>query len=481
MEARRRTTSTAGCKVARASVFNTAAANSNINIVCTDNAALGNAQKSNFAPRVGFAYRMTPNLVVRGGFGTAYGALGNLGYGGTLGTNYPFVYTQNVPAADSNHPLFTNGKAATMETAFTTLDMSNPATLVAPSQSAPYNLGLSLYGRQFNYQTPLVQTENLTIEDQFTSHDAIQAGYVGTQGRHLDILGQTNANSEILPKGTNTQNYIPYPDFARNSTYETTGASSSYNSLQATYQHQTTYGLSLLANYTYSKCLGDQHAPQNGQYNGGYRAQWLPGFGINHDYGLCDADATHLTHLSGTYDLPLGHGRQFGGTMNRAADAIFGGWQINFFYTYQSGQPFTVNCPTSTTADFGCTANLTSQSLYSGPHNYTQWLNPGAFAQPAQATTIGQADYSPLGGGDQQARGPSFSNLDSSLLKNFAFMESLRLQFRAEAFNTFNTPPFAQPGQLNWTSGNFSNISATKNSNQNNGARTLQLAAKMFF
>src|SRR6185437_6113966 len=195
----------------------------------------------------------------------------------------------------------------------------------------PGYLGINLYGRQFNYQTPLVQTENLTIEDQFTSHDAIQVGYVGTQGRHLDILGQTNANSEILPNGTNTQNYIPYPLFARNSTYETTNANSSYNSLQTTYQHQTTYGLSLLANYTYSKCLGDQHAPQNGQYNVSFRAEWLPNFGINKDYGLCDADATHLAHLSGTYDLPLGHGRQFGGTMNSAANAILGGWQINFF------------------------------------------------------------------------------------------------------------------------------------------------------
>src|SRR6185437_5055895 len=110
-----------------------------------------------------------------------------------------------------------------------------------------------------------------------------------------------------------------------------------------------------------SKCLGDQHAPQNGQYNVSFRAEWLPGFGISKDYGLCDADATHLAHLSGTYDLPFGHGRQFGGNMNGAANAILGGWQINFFYTYQSGQPFTVGCPNSTTADFGCSANVTGQ------------------------------------------------------------------------------------------------------------------------
>ena len=147
-----------------------------------------------------------------------------------------------------------------------------------------------------------------------------------------------------------------------------------------------------------------------------------------------------------------------------------------------SGQPFTVTCPTATTADFGCSANIVSgQDIYSGPHNYHQWLNPSAFANPAVATAIGQTDYSPLGGGVQQARGPNFSNLDSAILKDFRFTETMKLQFRAEAFNTFNTPPFAQPGQLNFLTSNFSSISATKNSNENFGARTLQLALKLAF
>ena len=80
-----------------------------------------------------------------------------------------------------------------------------------------------------------------------------------------------------------------------------------------------------------------------------------------------------------------------------------------------------------------------------------------------------------------QARGPHWNNLDSSVLKDFHVTESVRVQFRAEAFNTTNTPPFAQPGQLNFTTANFSNISSTKNSNGNNGARTLQFALKLFY
>ncbi len=193
------------CSTPRATIFNTVAALSNINIVCSANAALGNAQKTNFAPRVGFAYKLRPTLVVRGGFGTAYGALGNLGYGGTLGLNYPFGYTQTIPSPDSNHPLLagSSNAPATLENTFNNFNFASPTTLQSPT---PYTttpvscstlplstcvggqyigsdyLGATLNGRQSNYQTPMIQTENFTVEDQFTSHDALQAGYVGNPG-----------------------------------------------------------------------------------------------------------------------------------------------------------------------------------------------------------------------------------------------------------------------------------------------------------
>jgi hypothetical protein len=107
--------------------------------------------------------------------------------------------------------------------------------------------------------------------------------------------------------------------------------------------------------------MNDQHtqASENQQY----RAEWLPNFGIKADYALCDSDATNIVHIAGTYNLPYGHGRAFGNNSSRAADLILGGWIINGFYTHQSGQPFTINCPTATTADFGCFAPLTGQGL----------------------------------------------------------------------------------------------------------------------
>jgi hypothetical protein len=462
-----------GCAVARSSAFDALLVASGITLNCVSDLTLGQAQKTNFSPRLGFAQRITPTVVVRGGFGTAYGALGNLGYGGTLGTNYPFVYVQSFPSPDSQHPLvLPSGQPATMEEAFNEYSFQNPT--VSNGQ------GLNLYGRQYNYQTPYIESQNLTVQDQFTSHDSIQVGYVGTEGRHLDNLGYSNSNTQILPVGVNAQNYIPYPSFARNATYETTNATTSYNSLQTTYEHQMSSGLYMLADYTWSKCMSDEHT--QAQQNSAYRAQWLPGWGISHDYAVCDTDATHIVHVAGTYNLPFGRGRQLMASANKSEDLILGGWVLGGIYSFQSGQPFTVGCPTATTSDFGCFANLTGQGLYSGGHHVTQWLNPAAFAPPPQATAIGQADYSPLGGGQEQARGPHYANLDASLLKNFHFTEAAYLQFRAEAFNVTNTPPFAQPGQLNFTNlSKFSAITGTKNSNGNNGARTLQLALKLFF
>lgn len=459
-----------GCAVPRSASFNALLASSNITLKCVSSLTLGSSQKANFAPRLGFAFRVLPKFVVRGGYGIAYGSLGNLGYGGTLGTNYPFVYTSTFNSPDTVHPLLlNNGNTATMEEAFTTINLSDPT--INSGQ------GLNMYGRQYNFQTPYVQMVNLTVQDQFTNHDAVQLGYVGTMGRHLDNLGYNNSPSQILPTSANPQNYIPYPSFARNATYETTNATSSYNSMQLTYEHQLAYGLTALANYTWSKCMSDQHtqASQNQQY----RAEWLPGWGISADYALCDTDAANLVHLSGSWAVPYGRGRMYGASANRFADALLGGWNFNFIYTYQSGQPFTVGCSPSTSA-FGCFANVVhGQSIYPSDRNYMHWLNRAAFTNPPAATQVGQTDYSPLGGEGQQARGPGFNNLDSSIFKNFSFTETIGLQFRAEAFNTTNTPQFANPSNTSLTSSSFGVITATRFPSQ--ASRRLQLALKLSF
>lgn len=462
-----------GCSVARSPTFDQLLAASNIALDCTASDATGNAQALNFAPRIGFAYRATDNLVVRGGFGIAYGALDNIGFGGTLGTNYPFSYTVGFNSINSQTPLtIPSGATATIENALGGQNLQNPVNV-------PGN-GVGLFGRQYDFQTPYTETFNLTVQDQFTHHDSVQIAFVGTTGRHLDSLGSHNSPSAILPPGTSIydptiQGHIPYPQFSPNSQFQTTNGSSSYNSMQATYQHQLSIGLTLLANYTFAKCLTNQRTISGNAP--GFRAQWLPGFGINGDYGLCDSDTAQVTHVSGSYALPFGRGGTYFSKDDRVADLFIGGWQSNFIITHQSGQPFTIGCPQATTSDFGCFADtLAGVSRYATKPGPTQWLNPAAFAQPPVAKVIGQSDYSPLGGSPNQVRGPGFSNIDLSLFKEFSLYESLRLQFRAEAFNVFNNHSFGQPGNLNFQGANFSQITYERNN-----ARLGQFALKLFY
>ncbi len=462
-----------GCDVARSSTFDQLLTSSGIALNCDASDATGNAQSLNFAPRVGFAYRATDNLVVRGGFGIAYGALDNIGFGGTLGTNYPFSYTVGFNAVNSQTPLTTPGGAtATIENALIGQNLQNPVNV-------PGN-GVGLFGRQYDFQTPYTETFNLTVQDQFTHNDSVQIAYVGTTGRHLDSLGAHNSPSAILPPGTSiydptVQGHIPYPQFSPNSQFQTTNGSSSYNSVQATYQHQLSIGLTVLGNYTFAKCLTNQRTISGSAP--GFRAQWLPGFGINGDYGLCDSDTAQVTHISGSYALPFGRGGAYFSNDGRLTDLAIGGWKSNFIITHQSGQPFTVNCPQVTTSDFGCFANLVpGVSRYAAGKSPKQWLNAEAFAQPPVATAIGQTDYSPLGGSPNQVRGPGFSNVDLSVFKEFGLYEALRLQFRAEAFNVFNNHSFGQPGNLNFQGGNFSQITYERNN-----ARLGQFALKLFY
>lgn len=457
-----------GCAVARSSAFNALLASYNISVSCVSGLDVNKAQKTNFAPRVGFAYRIRPSLVIRGGYGISYGAFDSVGYGQTLGTNYPFQFQISNPSLTSQTPdLLPNGQVATMENTFNAINLQDPSQVSG--------LGLSLSGKQYDYKTPYVQSANLTIQDQFTNRDSIQVGYVGSLGRNSDVFGFQNSPSQILPTNVNQTNYRPFPSFAVNMQNVSTIGISNYNSLQTVYQHQFKDNLVLLANYTYGKCMS------NGGTGFGYfgfRAQWLKGFGIGPDYSPCTNDATHVVHVSGEYALPFGRGRQLLSGISRLSDAVIGGWQLNFIYTFQTGQPFTVGCPIRTTSNFGCNANLVAgQNPYAGGKSQKQWLNPSAFAQPPAATAIGQTDFSPLGGSPEQVRGPGFYNLDASLFKNFTTGGETSLQFRLETFNTLNHPQFSNPGQLNFTNPtNFSKITSDRN-----GYRIGQLAVKFYF
>ena len=120
------------------------------------------------------------------------------------------------------------------------------------------------------------------------------------------------------------------------------------------------------------------------------------------------------------------------------------------------------------------------QNIYSGPHNVNHFLNPQAFAQPLSATTVGQSDFSVLGGAPTQAHGPGYHRLDFSLFKNFQTTEKTRLEFRAEFFNLTNTPQFANPSFLDFTNTQtFGQITSLRDGA--NDPRQIQFALKFYW
>lgn len=164
---------------------------------------------------------------------------------------------------------------------------------------------------------------------------------------------------------------------------------------------------------------------------------------------------------------------------NALTQSVLGGWGINYIVTYQSGQPFTIACPIPTTTDLGCNANkVPGVSESAGAHTQAQWLNPSAFVNAPVATTLGQTDVSPLGSKPEQVRGPSFTNFDASVFKQFPVKGSVYFQFRAEAYNLFNHPQFDNPtANLNFNNVNgFSEITSLRNP-----SRVMQVALKLFF
>ncbi len=481
-----------------------------IKIVPSNNPNLGLSQWTNFSPRLGFAYRATRKLVLRGGYGIFYNGFENRGYSPNIGENYPFQFNFSffnpngeTPIGASAFPSFAGtpcANAFTFETGFDCTPLK--ATLVQAS-------GLALRGIQYNYITPYTQGWNLTAEYELTPSTTLTVAYVGNTVHHLESFPGSNEVSKILPTGTNIHAtsapgkglYLPYPDFGNGSSYAATEGDSYYNGLQTTLEKHYANGMDFLANYTYSNARSDAGDLLNGGTGGGYRCPYCAGFGIQGDYQNAIYSIRNVFHFSGSYQLPFGSGRRFMAHAKGVANEVVSGWSANWIATVEGGQPLNIRCARGTTAGTGCDALLTGQNPYAGPHNVNQWLNPAAFTQPCVLGATGPILGDPtgcapltglaaMGGAPSQVVGPGISRLDFSLFKDFRLSERYRLQFRSEFFNilnhpTFNAPGFggngvvAIPGSTDFTNKNFGKIGSTRFPFQD--PRQIQFALKLFF
>ena len=141
-----------------------------------------------------------------------------------------------------------------------------------------------------------------------------------------------------------------------------------------------------------------------------------------------------------------------------------------------SGQAQTINCSVASGSGTGCYA-LVVGDPYAGSHNVDQFYNPAAFADPKPVATIGQTDFSPLGGTRSQVTGPPMRQLDMGVARQLRIQGDRQFEIRVEVFNVTNTAAFNLPGSLNFLDArNFASITTMRNT-----PRQVQLGAKLYW
>ena len=455
--------------------------------------------------------------------GFAYGAFNSIGYGGTLGTNYPFRFNiQNGSANNAYRPQLigsTSTTTATMESTFGNLDMTNAAAAYLPLGS------LALYGKPYHFKTPYQITLDAAVQYQFTNHDSIEVRFVSNLGRQLESGNPYhNAARELLApnqtlviyntiagdpySASSIDSTIPFPNLSVNAgPVENTGMISANHSGQAEYVHQFALGINMDANYTYTNCLSDAQGGQENDTPGNGRAPWVKGFGgYRADYVRCSNPSANVFKVFGEFNLPFGKGALVAGNVNRLVDGAIGGWKLDPIFYAASGNYLNVGCAGTiggdpTTAGFtgpwfeggtawGCNAPLVKgvNPYGPGPHDAartrtTGYFNSTAFTAPAQAVqTNGQLDFSPLGRRANQILGPGWYNFDMSTHKQLLIHEKMNVEIVAEAFNVFNHAEMSNPTVTGYTKPSESILSGWGTiTGIRNGPRTWEFAAKFNF
>ena len=255
------------------------------------------AQKTNFAPRLGFAYQVSPKLVARGGYGIFYQGNENHGLSISNYINFPFQVSSSYTAGNSTTPLTADNSVGALQNGLVNIPLT-PADAAASSKTS-----LGLYGEPYHAKTSYAQAYHFQLQYQLAANMVATLAYVGASARHLQAGEPSNTVSTILPPSANANTNSFFPGFATNGTFIARAAATNYNGIQLNVERRFSEGFSLLANYTYSKCLGNaRDMLDNGI--GSYRAPYVPGFGIAADYGLCDIDVRQIVHVSGIYEIP---------------------------------------------------------------------------------------------------------------------------------------------------------------------------------
>jgi hypothetical protein len=281
--------------------------------------------------------------------------------------------------------------------------------------------------------TPFILQYNFGIQHEVGKNTVVSVSYVGSHGYNLLVQNDLNPPVPALVNGQ--PNFLNAPHENPNLgslAYNVPDGSSSYNSLQVYVTRNVGRNLQFQGSYTYSKCI-DYGSISYGLEagNSGQQAQSDP-YSLAVDRGLCDFDIRHNFTGNANYLLPF-RGNRF-----------VEGWQFSSIATARSGSPFSVqdgfdrvgfNDPAGAPGERPDLAPGRSNNPIVGSVN--QWFDPSAFVlQPAGF--LGNLGRNTL-------TGPAFVDFDLALDKMIRITETVRVEFRAEAFNIFNHPNFGLP------------------------------------
>lgn len=399
--------------------------------------------RNNFAPRLGFAYSITPRTVIRGGSGIYYGFIRGSELSSGYGLNPPFLASTTVNSA-STTPTLTGG-------------IFGPASPAVTPTSNIFSVDHNLPDN-YTYQY------NLTVQRQLTDTFAVQAAYVGSSAHKLtgrDLINQARVDANPA----NPTSIASRRPFAGAADISITRAidQANYNALQVTAEKRMSHGISALAAYTYSKAMGIAEAGDQSAIGNEYVPR-------HRYYGPTVYSQPHRLTISPTVELPIGRNRAFLNNTPVIVDKLISGWSGNGILTFFKGEFIS---PTSNiSANVGrvdrnfpnCIGN---PNLPSGQRSITRWFDTSKIVSQPFGT------FGNCATGVIQV--PGENNIDLSAVKNTVFHDRYRLEFRAEFFNAFNHPSFGNP---NTTVGSpsFGVITSTRTNN-----RQIQFGLKAYW
>jgi hypothetical protein len=410
---------------------------------------LMNPDLHDFAPRVGFAYSLTPSTVIRGGFGTSYAHYTRAGSGDILAINAPQAQfasvVQNAPTA-SNHcsnplPAQIIAVGTTTPSCYATADEGFPSALATTFNPSTDNITYVPRNTKDSY----VESYFLSVQRQLSKNTLVDIAYVGNHGVHLQGFVNANQKNPLLGFAR------PYGNWPSDITEALNEFKSNYNALQVKYEQRMVAGLTLLNSFTWEHSLDNASASLEGNTPSPQDGNNLRADYAQSDYNLPLENVTSLV-----YDLPVGRGRHFLNDSNPVVNAVLGGWQVSAISTAQAGTPFNLTySPNSAQA-----VSPQISATYRGANEYRpnvvpgqkltervklagsgliQYINYNALSLPAIKNAAGVLQ-SPFGNESRNpGRTPAFYETDLDLNKRFNTpMESVKVEFRTEAYNVFN-------------------------------------------